>query len=144
MTNRNNIRVRKIKENHSNNNASNKSKLKKKDFINISAKLEDGLNHLLNIKPENQIRVIDLKIIINEAIIKTDVPIEISSLLIEKLEENSNSTVALMSYIYSFILRSKNQGVIKYGTITKKLDLINRKNPLYYNIISRDYPNKID
>ena len=109
-------------------NASNKSSLKKTDFTNISIKLEEKLNHLLNSKAEHRIKVIDLELVINEAIIEAAAPIEISKRLLDKLEENRNSTIALMSYIYGFILRSKNQGVIEDGTTTKKLDLINRGN----------------
>ena len=128
MTNRNNIKVRKLKENHSSNNTSSKSNLKKTDFTDTSTKLEKGLNHLLNTKPEKQIRVLDLELVINKAIIEAGAPIEISRRILDKLEENRNSPVALMSYIYGFILRSKNQGVLEAGSTTNKLDLINRKN----------------
>ena len=128
MTNRNNIKVRKLKENHSSNNTSSKSNLKKTDFTDTSTKLEEGLNHLLNTKPEKQIRVLDLELVINKAIIEAGAPIEISRRILDKLEENRNSPVALMSYIYGFILRSKNQGVLEAGSTTNKLDLINRKN----------------
>lgn len=127
MNSRNNVTIRKL-ENNVSNNDSNKSRLKKTYFTNTSDKLEEGLNHLLNTKPEHHIKVLDLELIINKAIIEAGAPIEISSRLLEKLEENSNSPVALMSYIYAFILRNKNQGVIEYGTTTKKLDLVNRKN----------------
>ena len=127
MTSRNNVKIRKL-ENNVSNNASNKSSLKKTYFTNTSDKLEEGLSHLLNIKPEQHIKVLDLELVINEALIEADAPVEISSRLLDKLEENSNSSIALMSYIYSFILRSKNQGVIEDGTTTKNLDLINRKN----------------
>jgi len=123
MNSRNNVKIRRIE-----NNVSNKSSLKKTDFTNTSIKLEKALNHLLNTKPEQHIKVLDLELVINEAIIEADAPVEISSRLLDKLKENSNSPVALMSYIYAFILRNKNQGVIEYGTTTKKLDLINRKN----------------
>ena len=129
MNSTNNVKIRKLGNNVSSN-ASNKSSLKKTDFTNISIKLEEKLNHLLNSKAEHRIKVIDLEPVINEAIIEAAAPIEISKRLLDKLEENRNSPIALMSYIYSFILRSKNQGVIEYGTTTKKLDLINRKN--YY------------
>jgi len=128
MTSRNNIKVRKLKENHSSNNTSSKSNLKKTDFTDTSTKLEKGLNHLLNTKPEKQIRVLDLELVINKAIIEAGAPIEISRRILDKLEENRNSPVALMSYIYGFILRSKNQGVLEAGSTTNKLDLINRKN----------------
>ena len=128
MTSRNNIKVRKLKENHSSNNTSSKSNLKKTDFTDTSTKLEEGLNHLLNTKPEKQIRVLDLELVINKAIITAGAPIEISRRILDKLEENRNSPVALMSYIYGFILRSKNQGVLEAGSTTNKLDLINRKN----------------
>ena len=127
MNSRNNVKIRRI-ENNVSNNVSNKTSLKKTDFTNTSIKLEKALNHLLNTKPEQHIKVLDLELVINEAIIEADVPVEISSSLLDKLKENSNSPVALMSYIYAFILRNKNQGVIEYGTTTKKLDLINRKN----------------
>jgi len=127
MNSRNNVKIRRI-ENNVSNNVSNKSSLKKTDFTNTSIKLEKALNHLLNTKPEQHIKVLDLELVINEAIIEADAPVEISSRLLDKLKENSNSPVALMSYIYAFILRNKNQGVIEYGTTTKKLDLINRKN----------------
>ena len=127
MTSINNVKIRKLGDNVSNN-VSNKSNLKKTDFTKISDKLEEGLNHLLNTKNEHHIQVIDLEIVINKAIVETDVPAEISKQVNRKLEENRNSPIALMSYIYSFILRSKNQGVIEYGSSTKKLDLINRGN----------------
>ena len=127
MTSKNNVKIRKLGNNVSSN-ASNKSSLKKTDFTNISIKLEEKLNHLLNSKAEHRIKVLDLELVINEAIIEAAAPIEISKRLLDKLEENRNSTIALMSYIYGFILRSKNQGVIEYGTTTKKLDLINRGN----------------
>ena len=126
MTSINNVKIRKLGNNVSSN-ASNKSSLKKTDFTNISIKLEEKLNHLLNSKAEHRIKVLDLELVINEAIIEAAAPIEISKRLLDKLEENSNSPIALMSYIYGFILRSKNQGVISYGTTTKKLDLVNRK-----------------
>ena len=127
MTSINNVKIRKLGNNVSSN-ASNKSSLKKTDFTNISIKLEEKLNHLLSSKAEHRIKVIDLELVINEAIIEAAAPIEISKRLLDKLEENSNSPIALMSYIYSFILRNKNQGIIEYGTTTKKLDLINRGN----------------
>ena len=127
MTSINNVKIRKLGNNVSSN-ASNKSSLKKTDFTNISIKLEEKLNHLLNSKALHRIKVIDLELVINEAIIEAAAPIEISKRLLDKLEENSNSPIALMSYIYSFILRNKNQGIIEYGTTTKKLDLINRGN----------------
>ena len=127
MNSANNVKIRKLEDNVSNN-VSNKSNLKKTDFTNISIKLEERLNHLLSSKALHRIKVIDLELVINEAIIEAAAPIEISKRLLDKLEENRNSTIALMSYIYGFILRSKNQGVIEYGTTTKKLDLINRGN----------------
>ena len=127
MTSRNNVKIRKL-ENNVSNNASNKSSLKKTYFTNTSAKLEEGLSHLLNTKPEHHIKVLDLELVIHKAIIEADAPVEISSRLLDKLKENSNSPVALMSYIYAFILCNKDQGVIEYGTTTKKLDLVNRKN----------------
>ena len=123
----NNVKIRKLGNNVSSN-ASNKSSLKKTDFTNISIKLEEKLNHLLNSKAEHRIKVLDLELVINEAIIEAAAPIEVNKRLLDKLEENRNSTIALMSYIYGFILRSKNQGVIEYGSSTKKLDLINRNN----------------
>ena len=127
MNSKNNVKIRKL-ENNVSNNYFNKSNLKKTDFTKISDKLEEGLNHLLNTKPEQHIKILDLELVINKAIVETDVPTEISKRLLDKLEENRNSTIALMSYIYGFILRSKNQGVIEDGTTTKKLDLINRGN----------------
>ena len=127
MNSKNNVKIRKL-ENNVSNNYFNKSNLKKTDFTNISDKLEEGLNHLLNTKNEHHIQVIDLEIVINKAIVETDVPAEISKQVNRKLEENRNSPIALMSYIYSFILRNKNQGIIEYGSSTKKLDLINRGN----------------
>ena len=127
MTSINNVKIRKLGNNVSSN-ASNKSSLKKTDFTNISIKLEEKLNHLLNSKAEHRIKVLDLELVINKAIIEAAAPIEISKRLLDKLEENRNSPIALMSYIYSFILRNKNQGVIEYGSTTKKLDLINRGN----------------
>ena len=127
MTSRNNVKIRKL-ENNASNNASNKSSLKKTYFTNTSAKLEEGLSHLLNTKPEHHIKVLDLELVINEALIEADAPIEINNRLLGKLKENSNSPVALMHYIYAFILRNKNQGVIEYGSTTKNLDLINREN----------------
>ena len=127
MTSINNVKIRKLGNNVSSN-ASNKSSLKKTDFTNISIKLEEKLNHLLNSKAEHRIKVLDLELVINEAIIEAAAPIEVNKRLLDKLEENRNSPIALMSYIYGFILRSKNQGVIEDGTTTKKLDLINRGN----------------
>lgn len=123
----NKIKVRKLKENHSACDSSSNSNLKKANFTDVSAKLEEKLNHLLKSKPEKQIRVIDLELIINKALIEADAPEAINRRVLDKLGENSNSPVALMSYIYGFILRSKNQGVID-GSTTDKLDLINRKN----------------
>ena len=127
MNSRNNVKIRKL-ENNVSNNASNKSSLKKTYFTNTSDKLEEGLSHLLNTKPEHHIKVLDLELVINKAIIEAGAPIEISRRILDKLEENRNSPVALMSYIYGFILRSKNQGVLEAGSTTNKLDLINRKN----------------
>ena len=128
MTSRSNIKMIKLKENHSANNSSSKSNLKKTDFTDTSTKLEEGLNKLLKTKPEKQIRVLDLELVINKALIEAGAPIEISRRILDKLEENRNSPVALMSYMYGFILCNKNQGVIEAGSTTDKLDLINRKN----------------
>ena len=122
----NKIKVRKLKENQSAV-SYDSSSLKKANFTDVSAKLEEELNHLLKTKPEKQIRVLDLELVINKALIEADVPEAINRRVLDKLKENSNSPVALMSYIYGFILVSKNQGVINKST-TDKLDLINRKN----------------
>ena len=106
MNSRNNVKIRKL-ENNVSNNASNKSSLKKTYFTNTSAKLEEGLSHLLNTKPEHHIKVLDLELVINKALIEAGAPIEISRRILDKLEENRNSPVALMSYMYGFIQLSE-------------------------------------
>ena len=125
MINRNNIKVRKIGADISSADL-NKNKVVKADFTAVSNDLLASLEIYTKGKNEKDFKASEIKALVEATLDKSSAPDGIKKKILFRVNECSNSASYLLHYLYDFILRSKNSGVIAAGTTCKKLDLINR------------------
>ena len=125
MISRNNIKVRQIGADISSADL-NKNKVVKADFKAVSNALIKSLEIYTKGKDEKDFKAAEIKVLVEATLNNSSAPDGIKKKVLFKVNECSNSASYLLHYLYDFILRSKNNGVISAGTTCKKLDLINR------------------
>ena len=128
MINRNNIKVRKIDDGASSFSYDdlNKNKVVKADFTAVSNDLLASLEMYTKGKNEKDFKAAEIKALVEGTLDKSSAPDGIKKKILFRVNECSNSARYLLHYLYDFILKSKNNGVIAVGTTCKTLDLINR------------------
>lgn len=85
--------------------------IRKADFIVFSDALETGLQEYLS--RVKHISVKGLTQVVETALIKSSAKESIRASVRDRLAEKSNSSKLILSYLYSYLLCNKNQGVIK-------------------------------
>ena len=85
--------------------------IRREDFIVFSEALEEELQHYLsNVK---NISVVGLKNVVVKSLDKSSAKESIRVSVLNIMEEKSNSSKLLLSYLYDYLLCNKNQRVIK-------------------------------
>ena len=103
--------IRKIAPAYKSSANNNTHSIRKEDFIVFSKALEKELQHYLSKVPN--ISVVGLKNVVIKALNNSSAKQSIRASVLNRVADKSNSSKLLLSYLYDYLLCTKNQRVIK-------------------------------